>query len=119
MICIAANSDNIVNLTPHDVVVYDVFDQVKATFAASGKVARANSSYESEGSINGIELVHMTYGKTVDLPPHDGMHYYIVSALTANAAAAEGRRTDDLLLTADPVRDDAGHIIGCRRFARL
>mgnify|MGYP003092115823 FL=1 len=59
----------------------------------------------------------MKFGATEDLPaPEDGI-YYIVSVITANAAKAEGRTTSDLVITADPVRDDSGRIIGCKRFA--
>jgi hypothetical protein len=51
-----------------------------------------------------------------DLPqPVDGT-VYIVPLLIAQAFAAS---RDDLLVTNDPVRDDAGRITGCRSLARV
>lgn len=45
--------------------------------------------------------------------------YLIVSIITANAAKANGRRVDDLLITTDTVRDETGRIVGCKAFARI
>lgn len=106
----------VVNLTPHTVTV--VGNNGNRVFPSVG-VARATQTATPVGSIDGIELVTMTFGTTEGLPaPVNGITY-IVSVITANAAKAEGRTTDDLVITADPVRDEAGRIIGCRRFARV
>lgn len=106
----------IVNLTPHAVNVVAEDGTVKAAFPSEG-IARASQTAEHVGELDGIELVSMKFGATEDLPaPEDGT-YYIVSVITANAAKAEGRTTSDLVITADPVRDDSGRIIGCKRFA--
>ena len=106
----------IVNLTPHTVNVVAEDGSIKAAFPSEG-IARASQTAEHVGELNGIELVSMKFGATEDLPaPEDGT-YYIVSVITANAAKAEGRTTSDLVITADPVRDDSGRIIGCKRFA--
>ena len=97
------------NLTPHTVSIINEDGTVKAAFPSQ--------TAEHVGELDGIELVSMKFGATEDLPaPEDGI-YYIVSVITANAAKAEGRTTSDLVITADPVRDDSGRIIGCKRFA--
>ena len=107
---------NIRNLTPHTVNILSEDGTVKAAFPSEG-IARASQTAEHVGELDGIELVSMRFGATEDLPaPEDGT-YYIVSVITANAAKAEGRGTDDLVITADPVRDADGRIIGCKRFA--
>lgn len=107
---------NIRNLTPHTVSIIGSDGAVKAAFPSEGS-ARADQIATKIGELNGIELVSMKFGATEDLPaPVDGT-YYIVSVITANAAKEEGRATSDLLITADPVRDDSGRIIGCKRFA--
>ena len=106
---------NITNLTPHAITIIKD-GAVVAVFPSEG-VARASQQTECVGEIEGIELVTMKFGEPEDLPdPVEGV-YYVVSIITANAAKAAGRRTDDLLITADPVRDDDGRIIGCERFA--
>lgn len=108
----------IVNLTPHTISVFNEDGTIKAVFPSEG-IARASQTAEHIGEINGIELVSMRFGQTDGLPvPTEGT-YYIVSVVTANAARAEGRTTNDLIITTDPVRDADGRIIGCKRFATI
>lgn len=104
------------NLTPHVVSIVNEDGTVKATYPSEG-IARASQTAEPAGELDGIELVSMRFGKPEGLPAPAGGVYYIVSVITANAAKAEGRTTDDLVLTADTVRDDSGRIIGCKKFA--
>ena len=94
-----------------------------AEIAPAGPVARAAQREESVGSVpvdgTDIPVVKMTYGETVDLPePEDGTMYF-VSVLTAQAAAAHGRRTDDLLFSGKSVRNREGRIVGLLSFAQL
>ncbi len=104
------------NLTPHTVNIIGEDGALKASFPSEG-IARATQVAEHAGELEGVELVTMKFGATQDLPvPQEGI-YYIVSVITANAAKAEGRGADDLVITADPVRDADGRIIGCKRFA--
>ncbi len=105
------------NLTPHAVNIISEDGVVKATFEPTGIVARASQQAEKVGEVDGIELVSMKFGETVDLPAPQEDVMLIVSIITINAAKAQGRTTSDLLMTADPVRNEAGQIIGCRRFA--
>lgn len=104
------------NLTPHMVSIVSEDGTVVAKYPSEG-IARANQVQVVVGSLNGIELVKMSFGLTEDLPTPETDTYLIVSIITANAAKAEGRSTDDLLITADPVRDGEGKIIGCKKFA--
>lgn len=106
----------IVNLTPHAINIIGQEGQAVATFASEG-LARATQTQVVVGEVNGIELVKMSFGKTEELPAPEEGTYLVVSIITANAAKAEGRTIDDLLITADPVRDGEGKIIGCKRFA--
>lgn len=104
------------NLTPHCVNVIGDDGDVVASFPSDG-VARATQTSVPVTCVDGIDVVKMTFGKPVDLPDYRDGDWLIVSIITANAARAYGRRTDDLLITADPVRNGDGQIIGCRRFA--
>ena len=108
----------IVNLTPHTVNIVAEDGTIKAEYPSEGN-ARASQVAEHVGELDGVELVSMKFGATENLPAPAEDVYYIVSAITANAAKAEGRTTDDLVITADPVRDDKGKIIGCKRFALI
>jgi len=90
---------------------------------ASEGNARANQSDENVGKVEVadevINVVRTTFGTPVDLPePQNGV-MLLVSLITANAAKAAGRTTEDLLLTSNPVRDEAGKIMGCTQFAAL
>jgi hypothetical protein len=131
----------IVNLTPHPCVVLvedpqgelegttgsgpaAVFRRyrVVATIPPSGRVARAAQREEVVGSVHlegaEVPVVRMSYGEPTDLPePQPGTFYY-VSVLTAQAAAAHGRR-DDLLFSGVAVRGRDGRILGILSFAQL
>lgn len=109
-------TNKIINLTPHTINICAEDGSIIRSYESKG-IARAKQTAEVVGNLDGVELVSMKFGATEDLPaPEDGT-YYIVSVITANAAKAEGRTTSDLVITADPVRDAANRIIGCRRFA--
>ena len=106
------------NLTPHMVNVVDENGITIMELPSEGN-ARATQKAVIVGIIEGIEIVKMTFGEPVDLPAPEKRVFLVVSRITAEAAKAFGRTTNDLLLTADPVRDSEGRIIGCRRFSIL
>jgi hypothetical protein len=132
----------ILNLTPHPVVVLRDDPEgeitgftgvgpaakegrftVVAEYKPAGPVARAAQRDEQVGEleINGtkVPLIRTVFGEPTDLPePSEGV-YLIVSVITAQAAKAAGRPTDDLLITSDPVRDANGKFIGVRKFALI
>lgn len=112
------------NLTPHTVNLVDDNGQVIATFEPTGTIARSKQTDIAVEKLKidhktTVSIVKTTYGEPVELPEYDENKYYIVSVLTAQAAKDHGRETKDLLISSDPVRDDSGRIIGCRRFAIL
>lgn len=106
----------ICNLTPHAVNLVGDDGNVIRTYEPIG-LARAEQMSVVCGTLDGIELVKTVFGKVEGLPDYQEGVFYIVSAITANAAKAEGRITADLLIVSDAVRNDQGQIIGCRRFA--
>lgn len=111
---------NLVNLTPHEVKVF-VGDEAIATFPKAATPARASQSATVVGEVNVeghlIPIVSATFGDLQDAPPEQDDTTYIVSLVAGQAMLASERT--DFLLTYDPVRDDEGKIIGCRKFARL
>ena len=102
-----------INLTPHDINIIDEFDE-SFTIPASGNTVRLDSTEETLFTIGDIEVNQVTYSSADELPPMVENHYYIVSALVANAYP--DRR--DFLMVHKTVRDDNGRIIGCRAFAQ-
>ncbi len=110
---------NIVNLTPHPITILNDEGETIAYYPPSGTVARATQTSEKIGELDGVDVVSTKFGAPVDLPAAQQGKFYLVSAITASAAQAHGRFVGDLLLTIDPVRDDQGRIIGCRRLATL
>lgn len=105
------------NLTPHVITVL-LDDGTKKVFPSDG-VARAAVTTTVVGNIDGIDIVSTVFGDPVDLPDPTPDTRFIVSLATANAARAAGRTTDDLLVTANPVRNDDGVIIGCRNLGTI
>ena len=130
-----------INLTPHSIVFYDPSDiegnDERHTYTLkegakpvvvleSAGVARAEQRAIPAGqmSVNGcpVPVFHMEYGEPVNLPDmwEEGDDvYYIVSYLTAAAAQASGRGTDDLFMVAQTIRDKDGHIVGCAALSQL
>lgn len=110
------NGAEIVNLTPHKILVFDETNKVVCEIASSG-VARAESRIIQNGDLAGIPIKKIDFGRPTNLPDFKLGKWLIVSRVTAEAAKAAGRDTSDLLLTVDTVRDENGRIIGCRGFS--
>jgi hypothetical protein len=108
----------VVNLTPHEVTVFDDDDVVIKTYPSEG-LARARQTNVIVGCLDGTPVVKAEFGEVDGLPAPTEGTVFIVSFITVNAAKAHGRTTDDLLVTSSPVRNDKGQVIGCRAFARV
>ena len=120
------------NLTPHPINFYrdeDIVTEGRAVTVVPGAtpyltlpsegIARAQQSEVLLGEVAGISVFHAEYGEPEDLPePQEGTGL-IVSFLTASAAQAHGRTTEDLFLVAHTVRDAEGRIIGCTALSQL
>lgn len=110
---------NIVNVTPHAVVVTDEAHRGITTFPPSGKVARCGTASSHLGTINGLPLVRETIGKvyvavgtgggTEPMPePQDGV-LLLVSRVVFDALPERS----DLVYPTRLVRDDDGRVVGC------
>ena len=130
----------LINMTPHTINIFrpqdcieqtggrgytlrDAFAVPALTIMPSGEVARAAQTAQNLTPVecDGLEIpVHrMAYGKPTGLPePQEGVGL-IVSALTANAAAANGRTVDDLFIVNGTVRNEDGAVIGCTGLAKV
>lgn len=111
----------LVNLTPHDIVIYDEDGEtVKTVIKASGEVARVTVVRKKVGEINGIPVYKNTFGKVDGLPKPKRGTYYIVSILVQQAVRAHGSKRKDLLspdtTPEGVVRDKNGKIIGVKNF---
>ena len=104
---------NIVNLTPHTIVV--IRDSGNVVIPASGQVARVSVSSVQDGDIDGIPVFVSKFGDVDGLPaPQDGT-VFLVSTLVAGRV----KDRDDIFVPNDFVRDSDGRIIGCRSLGRL
>ena len=131
----------IVNLTPHPIALL-AEDKAGDTAGSVGfgrgarpgqfrlvaelpseGVARAYPSTETVGEVEvageKFPVTRTTFGSPEGMPEPDEESVYVLSLITAQAAAAAGRSTDDLLIVGETVRDDKGVIIGCTGFGRL
>lgn len=106
-----------VNLTPHEIsIIRDGMETVK--FPSQG-VARAVQTTELVGEVDGIRITRSAFGEPVNLPDFQEGIGLIVSLATANAAKQYGRRTDDLYIVNEAVRNESGQIVGCRSLAQV
>lgn len=136
------NNVEIQNLTPHEIkllrqdesggiVGFTGFGKNQAearysevkVFPSEGAVRAAQKDVPAgeiqlEGGIL-VELISTEFGEVSGLPEPQPDTFYVVSVVAANAAKAQGRSSEDLLLVADTVRNAGGQIIGCQKFARV
>ena len=107
------------NLTPHAITVYDAAGgRVIHVFEPAGQIARCESTATQVAVIDGISIHRTTFGPVTGLPEPGPDTVYIVSSLVAQSLATSGRN-DVLAPDTGPdsvIRDEAGRIIGVRRF---
>jgi hypothetical protein len=106
------NNVQLINLTPHAVVVVGENGEVIMTIPASGQILRLPEVTTPVGEIEGVPLVRKNLDPNADLPPHQEGVYYIVSLPVAQVA-----RREDFLVPDELVRNEQGRVIGCHRFA--
>ena len=97
---------NIINCTPHEI------NLPGRVIAPSGILPRVSEVRDTREPIEGIPVIAKTFGSIENLPDPEPDTIYVVSALAAQAAWATGRA--DVFCPGDPVRDEAGKIIGCQ-----
>lgn len=113
----------IINLTPHAIVIPGCTPPIGGppaswTIAPSGHIARVTEIATPAPSIEGIPTTTVDYGELVDLPDPTPGTWYVVSGVTAAAAARSARGAADLLVPGQQIRDAGGRVIGCSSLAR-
>jgi len=111
----------LVNLTPHDIVIYHEDGKtVKLVIRASGQVARATARRKKIGEINGIPVYRNEFSEVEGLPKPKRGVIYIVSSLVQQALKLRGiKRKDIVSPDTSPegvVRDKNGRILGTKGF---
>ena len=113
---------NIVNLTPHNIVLQDA-DGVRTVIASSG-VARVASTPGALENVEGVPVPiagRATYGAVEGLPgPVEGT-LYVVSAMVLGRPECQGR--DDVVGPGTgpkdgAIRNEAGNVIAVARLVR-
>ena len=112
----------IINLTPHPLRFF-ASDGCEIVFTAAAIPARVDQTRELVLDLvtpdgHNVPVTQSTFGAVTGLPDPQPNTFYVVSLITAQALKAIGR-TDDILIVDAAVRDEEGHIIGCRGFARV
>ncbi len=99
----------VVNLTPHPLVLHDESGQVVVTLPRpSVAVPRLEVTHRLAGTIDHIPVFTAVYGACLHEPtPHPGVHY-IVSSLVRRHL----RHRTDLVTPGPPVRDASGTVVG-------
>jgi|688.fasta_scaffold218190_2 hypothetical protein len=100
---------NIINLTPHEIVV--VGDGA-TKILPSGAVARVTTTRQKVAQIGEIPIYRSVTGAVTGLPESVDGTVYIVSAMVRLAVPS---RTD-IVSPGELVRDASGQPIGCRGF---
>jgi hypothetical protein len=113
----------IVNLTPHAIVIYKTENtsEQQTILLPSGIVARCVETTHPCGELELDEnfivpIIRKSFGAIQGLPEPRTNTFYIVSSLVAQAAWALGRA--DVLCPGDIVRNENGQVIGCKSLCR-
>lgn len=114
----------ILNFTANDIIICDDDDEPIRQFPREGNWkdrfhAISGQAQMVVDEIEGVPIMEITLGK-VNLPDLERDTYLLVNRIVAEAAAAQGRTTTDLLIPESPVRlagDDT--IIAYRHCRRL
>ena len=109
---------NIINLTPHDVVLINAAGAEIIFCKSNNPVRVVETSIPQAGrEINDgivIPTISSEWGEIENLPEREDDTMYIVSSIVAAAATEIGR--DDILVPADFIRNETGMIVGCKAF---
>lgn len=104
----------LVNLTPHELNVYEK-GKLVLTLPKATDALRCIQEDVVVGEVNSITIRKVVYTDLIDPPPELEETMYIVSLPCAKAAAVIGRK--DFLAVGPGIRDDAGRIIGANGLA--
>ena len=99
---------NIVNLTPHDLNLYDENENLVLIVVASGKVARVSVTRVKVGQICDVPIFKSEYGEVENLPAPAPDTIYVVSGMVR---AAVPDRTD-VYQPGRLLRDENGRVVG-------
>lgn len=103
---------NIMNLTPHPIVVVDEDNNVIRTYKSEGVIRLKATTVDAGLSVDGINVTKTEFGSPEGLPEFQAGTYIIVSQMVKSAIPNRG----DLVVPAEVVRDGTGNIVGCRSF---
>ena len=111
----------LINLTPHAIMMVNGEGDTILTIEPSGNVARVTQSTEQLATVTVdgvvIPVTQNTYGELVNLPEEKEGVALIVSAMVASAGEKLGRK--DLFIPNETVRNDKGFIVGCKSLGKI
>lgn len=112
----------LINLTPHAIMMVNGEGDTILTIEPSGTVARVTQSTEQLSTVVTIDgvvipVTQNTYGELVNLPEEKAGVSLIVSAMVASAGEKLGRK--DLFIPNETVRNDKGFIVGCKSLGKI
>lgn len=107
---------NFVNLTPHELNIYNRDGEHVTDIEPSGDTVRVDVSRDVVDEIGDIPILETEYGEVDGLPePEEGV-VYIVSGFVKTHPSVESR--EDVYSPGELVRDDEGNPIGCKGLNR-
>lgn len=104
----------VINKTPHAIHIVGSNNQVVRTYESEGQIRLAVKTVQEAPLADGTPTTKTTFGQPEGLPDFEEGTFYIVSQLVK--AALSNRA--DLLVPAEVVRDEKGHILGCKSLGR-
>ena len=101
----------LINLTPHPVIILGDSNKIVRTIEPSGIIARLKTFIRDMGEIEGIKITRTCFDNVIGLPEEESGVYYIVSQMVKNSPTTVNRT--DLLVPTEVVRE-GGKVLGCK-----
>ena len=105
-----------INLTPHNLNLYDENKNLIVTIPPSGTVARVVVRRVKTGELGGVPTFRTEYGAVENLPEPQENTTYIVSGMVRTHPDVRGRK--DVYQPGELLRDSAGRPIGAIGLSR-
>lgn len=103
----------IINLTPHELNVYDADGNWKFNLAPTYPPARVEEDRGQIGEVAGVPIWFTSFGEVEDLPEPEEDTIYIVSRMVKDRVPLR----DDVLCPGTAIREGSGKIVGCIGFS--
>lgn len=103
----------IINLTPHELVIVNSSGHSWRTYPTTGHIARVSLKYQPSGMVESLQTFRVVPGEVEGLPDPKPDTIFVVSAVLASMV-----KRSDVMSPGELVRNALGHPVACKGLQR-